>query len=78
MRSVEESAFSRPRLERIWLADILPLLQEHYYGQWEHRAAQFELESLLKVVAPAPADEDLDRKLLAADGMHSQPTPSSQ
>jgi 5-methylcytosine-specific restriction protein B len=47
MRSSEAEAFSSERLQRIWDADILPLLQEHFYGQWYSKASQFALESLL-------------------------------
>lgn len=51
MRGLDSNAFSTERLERIWKADILPLLREHYFGQWETQAPRFVLSSLLGVTA---------------------------
>jgi 5-methylcytosine-specific restriction enzyme B len=53
MRSVSADAFSRERLQRIWDADILPLLKEHFYGQWSSKASQLTLESLLEGAEPS-------------------------
>ena len=54
MRSTEADAFSGARLQRIWSADILPLLEEHFYGQWESVARRFSLGSLMPpAVAPS-------------------------
>lgn len=50
MRSKEGDAFSTERLERIWAADILPLLQEHFYGRWESLSGRFTLKSLLSAL----------------------------
>ncbi len=47
MRSIAADAFSREGLQCIWDANILPLLQEDFYGQWGSKASQFTLESLL-------------------------------
>jgi 5-methylcytosine-specific restriction protein B len=47
MRSTDNDAFSDERLKRIWTTDILPLLEEHFYGQWESLAARFSLSSML-------------------------------
>ena len=51
MRSTDPGTFSRERLERIWASDILPLLQEHFYGQWDAKAGEFSLASLLRATA---------------------------
>jgi 5-methylcytosine-specific restriction enzyme B len=51
MRRTDPEAFSSDRLERIWNADILPLLQEHFFGQWETKASRFSLGSLLGATA---------------------------
>lgn len=58
MRSIEIDAFAPERLDRIWRTSILPLLQEHYYGQWDQVASRYRLAALLSVVnAPAGQDE---------------------
>jgi len=51
MRSTEADALSDVRLRRIWSADIQPLLEEHFYGQWAAVSARFSLESMLAIVA---------------------------
>ena len=51
MRRTDPEALSPDRLERIWNADILPLLQEHFFGQWETKASRFSLGSLLDATA---------------------------
>lgn len=56
MKRSHADAFSTERLGRIWESDILPLLQEHFYGRWEAEAGRFALESLLKAVSPGDAD----------------------
>jgi 5-methylcytosine-specific restriction protein B len=53
MRSTDPDAFSDERLRRIWSTDILPLLEEHYYGQWESLTGRFSLSSMLASSAPA-------------------------
>ena len=58
MRSTETDAFSVERLRRIWIADISPLLEEHFYGQWESVASRFALDSMLAASAiPSPPSE---------------------
>lgn len=54
MRSTETDAFAPERLDRIWRTSILPLLQEHHYGQWDQVASRYRLAALLSVVG-APA-----------------------
>jgi len=58
MRSSDPDAFSIARLERVWSADILPLLEEHYFGQWPSYKKRFSLTSILAAVtvgaAPTP------------------------
>ena len=51
MRSKASDAFSPARLETIWTADIVPLLQEHFYGRWESLSGRFTLKSLLSAVS---------------------------
>jgi 5-methylcytosine-specific restriction protein B len=47
MTSTLPDAHSRERLERIWRTSILPLLQEHHYGEWESVRRRYQLKSLL-------------------------------
>jgi 5-methylcytosine-specific restriction protein B len=52
-------AFDRVRLERIWRTSILPLLEEHFYGQWDAMRRRFELDALLRAVGVAdPGNAD--------------------
>jgi 5-methylcytosine-specific restriction protein B len=53
MRSTDDDAFSDERLQRIWATDILPLLEEHFYGQWETMVGRFSLSSMLATSALA-------------------------
>ncbi|MGH9223384.1 MAG: AAA family ATPase [Acidimicrobiales bacterium] len=48
MKSDAPDAHSGENLARIWRTSILPLLQEHHYGQWEGVRRRYELDSLLK------------------------------
>jgi 5-methylcytosine-specific restriction protein B len=57
MKRRDLDAFSTARLEMIWDSDILPLLQEHYYGQWEAIADKFSLKSLLAAVSRVAPDQ---------------------
>jgi 5-methylcytosine-specific restriction protein B len=65
MTSTAADAHSRPRLDRIWRTSILPLLQEHHYGEWESLRDRYRLDRLLSAQAtgapetgaePPPAD----------------------
>ena len=58
MKRTSEDAFSTARLELIWDADILPLLQEHYYGQWPAVSDRFALKSLLRSVHSIDGTEE--------------------
>jgi 5-methylcytosine-specific restriction enzyme B len=49
-------AFSDERLERIWRTSILPLLQEHFYGEWENMRTKFSFGSVTAAVDNAPAE----------------------
>jgi len=57
-------AFDEGRLALIWRTSILPLLEEHFYGQWESHRARFELAALLREIEAvdqavgAPTDPD--------------------
>lgn len=50
MKSDAPDAHSRENLDRIWRTSILPLLQEHHYGQWESVRRRYELDSLWKAI----------------------------
>ncbi|HXN59926.1 MAG TPA: AAA family ATPase [Acidimicrobiales bacterium] len=52
MRRTEPDALSAERLGRIWATDILPLLEEHYYGQWPTFASRFSLASVMQASMP--------------------------
>jgi len=57
MKSTDADAHSPERLDRIWRTSILPLLQEHHYGEWESVRRHYRLEDLLSATVPdAPAD----------------------
>lgn len=58
MTSDAPDAFDRVRLERVWRTSILPLLQEHFYGQWETVRRRFELATLLRAVSGASTTGD--------------------
>lgn len=59
MKRTGPDAFDAGRLERTWRTSILPLLQEHHYGQWDQMAPRYQLKSLLKAIAPEePSDAD--------------------
>ena len=63
MRSTAPDAFTEDHLERIWTTDLIPLLQEHFYGQWSSVADRFSLQSVMKAAnlapdADSPSDED--------------------
>ncbi|MEZ5181529.1 MAG: AAA family ATPase [Acidimicrobiales bacterium] len=62
MKRTGPDAFAPDRLERTWRTSILPLLQEHHYGQWDQVASRYQLGSLLKAIAPegSPAPDEPD------------------
>jgi 5-methylcytosine-specific restriction protein B len=37
---------SRERIERVWTTSLLPLLREHYYGEWPQQEAKFRFDGL--------------------------------
>ena len=57
MKRRDRDAFSMARLEMIWESDIRPLLQEHFYGQWEAVAGKFALKSLVAAVSRDAPDQ---------------------
>ena len=68
MKRRDRDAFSPARLEMIWDSDILPLLQEHFYGQWEAVSNKFALKSLVAAVdraTPAQSEAAADGDLTA-------------
>lgn len=50
-------AYSPERLERTWRTSILPLLQEHHYGEWESVHRRYQLSSLLAALGIGPVPE---------------------
>jgi 5-methylcytosine-specific restriction enzyme B len=65
MRHTGPDAFSPEQLGRIWRSSILPLLQEHHYGQWDQVASRYQLDGLLAAssttaepAAEAPVEPD--------------------
>lgn len=68
MGSTAPDAHSQERLERIWRTSILPLLQEHHYGEWASVESRYRLSTLLGGAAtgvptdmaadPAPVDSE--------------------
>lgn len=53
MKRSEPDAHSTERLEQIWRTSILPLLQEHHYGEWDRVKGRYQLGSLL----PSPTTD---------------------
>jgi 5-methylcytosine-specific restriction protein B len=60
MKSKAADAFSSERLERIWTSDIEPLLEEHFYGQWDAVAGRFTLASVLSTIPASASPEQPD------------------
>lgn len=64
MSRTTADAHSPERLERTWRTSILPLLQEHHYGEWESVQRRYQLSSLLAAIGASepkvetPGDED--------------------
>jgi 5-methylcytosine-specific restriction protein B len=68
MKSTDPDAHSAMRLERIWRTSILPLLQEHHYGEWESVKQHYQLSALLSgVPASEPVAAAVDFASVAAD-----------
>jgi 5-methylcytosine-specific restriction enzyme B len=55
MKSEDPGAHDIERLDRIWRTSILPLLQEHHYGEWDSIKRRYQLKSLLAAIS-GPAD----------------------
>ena len=70
MTSAAADAHSPDRLHRIWKASILPLLQEHHYGEWESIERRYDLKTLLASVTAASPEE------VEADGPADTEPPS--
>ncbi len=50
MTRTAPDAHSPERLARTWRTSILPLLQEHHYGEWESVQRRYQLPSLLAAI----------------------------
>jgi 5-methylcytosine-specific restriction enzyme B len=74
MKRVGPEAFGPARLAAIWDSDILPLLAEHYYGQWEAVKGRFALASLLKAIERQAAGEAGDGESVEESGQPEEPT----
>jgi 5-methylcytosine-specific restriction protein B len=57
MTRTDPDAFDLNRLARTWRTSILPLLEEHFYGQWDGMRRRFELNALLQAVGAADLGE---------------------
>lgn len=57
MSRTTSDAHSAERLERTWRTSILPLLQEHHYGEWESVQRRYQLSSLLAAIGGATTPE---------------------
>src|SRR4029079_17137925 len=60
MKSTDSDAHSAERLERIWRTSLLPLLQEHHYGEWESVKRRYQLASLMADSDASAAGESGD------------------
>ncbi len=58
MKTTTPEAHSPERLERTWRTSILPLLQEHHYGEWDSVQRRYQLSSLLASVNGTSAQAD--------------------
>lgn len=80
MRRKDPEAFSVKTLGRIWSRDILPLLEEHYYGQWTAFASRFSLESVMQAaageVSGTPPDDGA-RDVTSESGGVESPAPEN-
>jgi 5-methylcytosine-specific restriction protein B len=54
MKSTDHSPV---RLERVWRTSILPLLEEHHYGEWDQVASRYKFTTLLSLAEQPPPDE---------------------
>jgi 5-methylcytosine-specific restriction protein B len=54
MKSTDHSP---ARLERVWRTSILPLLEEHHYGEWDQVAGDYRFATLLALAEQPPSDE---------------------
>lgn len=50
MKQHDSDAHCDERLDRIWRTAIMPLLEEHHYGNWRDVRHRYELASLLEAV----------------------------
>lgn len=57
MKRDEPDAHSTERLELIWRTSILPLLQEHHYGEWQRVKGRYQFTSLLSSSSTDEPDE---------------------
>jgi 5-methylcytosine-specific restriction protein B len=48
---------SPERLDRVWRTSILPLLEEHHYGEWDQVAGRYKFATLLVLADQPPPDE---------------------
>ncbi len=58
MKSTAAEAHSPERLERTWRTSILPLLQEHHYGEWDSVQRRYQLPSLLAAIGASQESDD--------------------
>lgn len=56
MKDTRPDAHSPERLDRVWRTSILPLLEEHHYGEWDSVQRRYDLRSLLSAIGVTPAE----------------------
>jgi 5-methylcytosine-specific restriction protein B len=65
MKSDAVDAHSHEKLERIWRTSLLPLLQDHHYGEWEQVAGRYTLAALLQTGALVAAEASVETSAAA-------------
>jgi 5-methylcytosine-specific restriction protein B len=73
MKRTGPEAFGPTRLAAIWDSDILPLLAEHFYGQWEAMKGRFALASLLRALERLASGEGDEGPEFEEDGQPPEP-----
>ena len=51
---MRDSVQTKAGLQRVWRSSIMPLLEEHHYGESIDVGKRYELAKILRAVAPAP------------------------
>ena len=60
---MKDKVQSKDSLQRVWRSSILPLLEEHYYGNWPIHVKRFEFAKLwaaTTVTVAAPSEPEVN------------------